>query len=62
MSNLSTAVEVSKILAKNSCTYNDVEKILTDLLEHYKKERKSIEMTMREGENINAGSYLIREL
>lgn len=62
MSNLSTAVEVSKILAKNSCTYNDVEKILEDLLEHYQKERKSIEMTTREGENINAGSYLVNKI
>lgn len=62
MSNLSTAVEVSKILAKNSCTYNDVEKILADLLDHYQKERKRAEMSMREGENINAGSYLVNKL
>lgn len=62
MSNLSTAVEISKILAKNSCTYNDVEKILTDLLEHYQKERKSKEMTVHEGESINAGSYLVNKI
>ena len=62
MSNLSTAVEVSKILAKISCTSKDVEKVLTDLLEHYRKERKSIEMTSREGENINAGSYLVNKI
>lgn len=62
MTNLSTIVQISSIFEENHHTYNDVEKILTDLLEHYKKERKSIEMTMREGETVNAGSYLVNKL
>lgn len=63
MTNLSTIVKVSKLLSENKCTYNDVEDILTSLLEHYRKVRKGIECNSPGyGEVINAGSYQIREL
>ncbi len=43
MTNLSTIVKISKILSKNERTYNDVEDILTSLLEHYRTKRKHAE-------------------
>lgn len=62
MTNLSTIIKFSKLLEENHRTYNDVEEILTQLLEHYRTKRKHAEMTTREGVTINAGSYLVNKI
>lgn len=43
MNELSLMISITQILEENQCSYNDVEKILKDIIGHYKTVRECLE-------------------